>query len=330
MINYDSRWVGNNGIGRFAFELKKRLAPMNAFNGMIKPTSPLDCIYLSMYLFYYRGCFFSPGFNAPIFNLNRYIFTIHDLNHVDTSYNSSFFKRIYYKFIMKRACHKAKKVLTVSEFSKKRIVEWSGIASGKIVNVGNGVDVEFNQNAKPCLLGYKYLLCVSNRKLHKNEPRLLQAFAKASIDKNIKLLLTGKINDELNLLIKELKITERVEFTGFIEDGDLPGLYTGALGLVFPSLYEGFGLPVVEAMASGIPVLTSNVASLPEIAGDAAILVDPTSTEKIKQGIEQLVNNQALRHQLIALGLERAKLYSWDKVAEKVNAVLQEALNDSK
>ena len=131
-------------------------------------------------------------------------------------------------------------------------------------------------------------------------------------------------------MIKELKITERVEFTGFIEDGDLPGLYTGALGLVFPSLYEGFGLPVVEAMASGIPVLTSNVASLPEIAGDAAILVDPTSTEKIKQGIEQLVNNQALRHQLIALGLERAKLYSWDKVAEKVNAVLQEALNDSK
>ena len=126
------------------------------------------------------------------------------------------------------------------------------------------------------------------------------------------------------MLVNSMGLKDRVVFHGFIEDKNLPSLYCGALGLVFPSLYEGFGLPVVEAMACGIPVLTSNTTSLPEVAGDAAILVNPESVDEIKTGIEKLVSDQALRANLIAKGLERVKLFSWDGVAARVQAVLDE------
>ncbi|MEY8785915.1 glycosyltransferase family 4 protein [Citrobacter freundii] len=244
--------------------------------------------------------------------------------------NSSFFKKLFYKFIIKRGCHQAYKIFTVSNFSKERIAEWSRVEPGKIVTVYNGVSEEFNIDVQPMDLGYEYLLCVGNRKTHKNESRVLSAFAKADIDPSIKLVFSGNPSSDLEKLIVQYGISERVNFLGFVSESDLPSLYKGSLGLVFPSLYEGFGLPVVEAMACGVPVLTSTTSSLPEVAGDAAILVDPVSVCAISDGITKLVNDTELREHLVHEGLLRAKKFSWKNVVNEIEMVLTEACNETK
>lgn len=326
MFNFDSRWIGGHGIGRFATELQQRLPEVRTFKSSLSPTNPLDCLLLSWQIIFKRGLFFSPGYNAPVFGLARYVFTVHDLNHIDLPYNSSLLKRLYYRLIIRRACRHCCRVLTVSEYSRQRIIQWSGVAPSQVVNVGNGVDPSFTPEAAPFTPGYPYLLCVSNRKLHKNEPRLLRAFALAKIDPQIRLLFTGNPTDELLDLSRKLGVEARVTFSGFVNESDLPGLYTGAKGLLFPSLYEGFGLPVVEAMACGTPVLTSNTTSLPEVAGDAAILVSPESESEICAGIQRIVQDNELCAELSAKGIERTKLFNWDLVAKRTRAVLEEEI----
>jgi glycosyltransferase involved in cell wall biosynthesis len=321
---FDSRWIGTHGIGRFANELKLRLAVDGYIESSVRPYDFFDCIFFAYYIFIRKGIFITPGFNAPVFFYKNIVITLHDLNHIDLPYNSGFLKRAYYSFILKRAVRGCRAVLTVSDFSKSKISHWANIPLSKIINVGNGVDQGFSTRVAPFLPGYRYLLCVGNRKRHKNEARILLAFSKAMIANDIKLVFSGAISEELKLIIDEYQLAERVVFLGNISEDDLPCVYRGALGLVFPSLYEGFGLPVVEAMACGVPVLTSNTTSLPEVAGDSALLVNPESVDEIRVGIERLVHDEALRAELIAKGLERAKLFSWDAVAARVQAVLDE------
>ncbi len=251
---------------------------------------------------------------------------IHDLNHIDCTGNSSIFKRLYYAIVVKRACQFAYKILTVSEFSKKRIVDWAGVSAEKVVNVGNGVSDNFFEACKEYRLGYPYLLCVSNRKPHKNEYRIIRAFAHARIDPLIQLLFTGDSTPEIAELAKALNISSRIKFFGQVPEKDLPGLYRGALSLVFPSLYEGFGLPVIEAMACGTPVLTSSTTSLSEVAGEAALLVDPSSTHEISNGIERIVKEGELRKKLRLKGFQRVKLFDWDVVKNRVQNVLDECI----
>jgi len=225
---------------------------------------------------------------------------------------------------MKRAAYKAFRVLTISEFSRQRIIDWSGIDPSHVVNMSCGVDSCYTPDVTPFASDFPYLLCVSNRKAHKNEPRVVEAFAKANIDSNIRLFFTGSANEQMTILCQQLKIEKRVIFMGRVPEEELPGLYRGALGLVFPSLYEGFGLPVIEAMACGTPVLTSNTTSLPEVAGDAAILVDPLSVEQISSGIERLCTDMNLRAELIERGIQQAEKFSWDIVVNNVKDVLTE------
>lgn len=328
-IYYDHRWIGSHGIGRFANELDKGFSfqrlPIDS-----SPSSPVDPIRLlyAMLLHIPKvNCVFSPGYNAPLFVVCPYVFTIHDLNHIDRLENKSFFKDIYYHFVMRRACHKAFRILTVSEFSRKRIIDWAGVEPSRVINVGNGVDESYHPDVQPYAPGYDYLLCVSNRKAHKNEPRVLEAFARADIDPAIHLIFTGLANETLLNLCRHYGVEERVVFVGRIPENDLPSLYRGAVALVFPSLYEGFGLPVIEAMACGTPVLTSNTTSLPEVAGNAALLVDPLSVDEISEGIEQICTNNDLRETLQQKGLLQAAQYSWSKVVDKVGVVLKELEN---
>lgn len=328
IILFDPRWSGDNGIGRFSRILDQNLRlPHLSITG--KPSSPLDPLRLliAMLKMPKNSALFCPGYNAPLFVIRPYIFTIHDLNHIDRSENSSFFKRLYYHFVIKRAVIAAFRVLTVSEFSRQRIINWSGIAPDHVVNVGNGVDACYTFNVIAFAADYPYLLCVSNRKAHKNEPRVLEAFAKATIDTNIRLLFTGDSNEMTRQLILKLGIEKRVVFVGRFPEKDLPGLYKGAIALIFPSLYEGFGLPVIEAMACGTPVITSNITSLPEVAGEAAILVDPQSIEQIKVAIVKLCSDEALRKKLIEAGIAQAKKFSWDIVTNKVQDVLSKLEN---
>ncbi|MFC3915076.1 glycosyltransferase family 4 protein [Pseudaeromonas sharmana] len=325
-VLFNANWIGNHGIGRFAAEIIKRTPGLVEYgrNSFFSPVGILDCCVLTLRVIFSRALFFSPGFNAPLLGLTRYIFTVHDLNHIDLPYNSSYLKKMYYDFIIKRACRYGCKILTVSEYSRKRIIEWSNTSPDKVVNVGNGVDPSFNVWGQPFHTGFRYFLCVGNRKKHKNEAALIRAFSLTNLDPSIKLLFTGSSSDEHDELSEKLGLTDRIKYTGLVSDEQLAGLYRGAIGLLFPSLYEGFGLPVIEAMACGIPVLTSNTTSLPEVAGDAALLVNPESIDEIRIGIERLATDQALREDLISKGLERAKLFSWDAVAARVQAVLDE------
>jgi glycosyltransferase involved in cell wall biosynthesis len=318
------------GIGRFSEEIYKTKKWDGTYKIICKPSNPLSSLLLSFKFmdFSKNDIAFCPGYIPPLFSKCNFVFTIHDLNHLDREENSSFFKKAFYNLIIKIGCFKSNRILTVSEYSKNRIIEWSGVPENKVINVGNGVDKTFNIEVKPFNLGYAYLLCVSNRKLHKNEPALIKAFAKSNIDSKIKLLFTGNSTDELVTLINELNLAERIVFQGFVDDNDLPSLYRGALGLLFPSLYEGFGLPILEAMACGIPVLTSNVTSLPEVAGDAALLIDPYSLDDMADGINQLVTDLDLRNLLIERGLTRVNMFTWEKVAERVQQVLEQVANE--
>lgn len=327
-LYFDNRWSGDHGIGRVSRMIDKGLG-LPHLNISGKPSSPLDplkllCVMLRLPK---TSLVISPGYNAPLLTVRPYIFIIHDLNHLDFPLNSSFFKQLYYKIILRRACRKALRVLTVSEFSRQRIIQWSGVSESQVVNIGNGVDECFNPNVASYEPGYQYYLCVSNRKPHKNEDRLLDAFATSHIDSNIRLIFTGIINENMASKCRTLGIENRVVFLGRVSEYDLPGLYKGAIALLFPSLYEGFGLPVIEAMACGTPVLTSNSTSLSEVAGNAGLLVNPESAHEISHGIESLYKDEELRNLLCARGLLRARLFRWETVVSRVKNVLDEYVN---
>ncbi|EDM5282060.1 glycosyltransferase family 1 protein [Salmonella enterica subsp. enterica serovar Newport] len=328
----DISWSNKGGIGRFTDEISKLLCDISKEELYRKCASPLAPLGLAVNIFLRKktDVVFLPGYIPPLFCSKKFIITIHDLNHLDLNDNSSLFKRLFYNFIIKRGCRKAYKIFTVSNSSKERIVAWSGVNPNKIVTVYNGVSSLFNADVKPLNLGYKYLLCVGNRKTHKNEKCVISAFAKADIDPSIKLVFTGNPCNDLEKLIIQHGLSERVKFFGFVSEKDLPSLYKGSLGLVFPSLYEGFGLPVVEGMACGIPVLTSLTSSLPEVAGDAAILVDPLSEDAITKGISRLINDSELRKHLIQKGLLRAKRFNWQNVVSEIEMVLTEACDGNK
>ena len=322
-IYIDERWIGEHGIGRFASVLANKIN-FSTLNMAGSPSSPVDAI---RFFFRILACsknalVFSPGYNAPVFIRRPFIFTIHDLNHIDRGENSSFLKRLYYRWIMRRACHRAQAVLTVSEFSKRRIVDWSGIPAERVINVGNGVDAGYSPSALAYRPGYPYVLSVSNRKAHKNEPRLIEAFSRARLSDEVRLVFTGDPTPAVLETIAQCRLHERVVFIGRVEEAELPGLYCGALALAFPSLYEGFGLPVIEAMACGCPVLTSSTTSLPEVAGDAAVLVDPTSVQAIADGISAVCGDEPLRAEMIRKGYVQAARFSWDEVVRKAAMVL--------
>jgi len=327
-ILFDARWVGNHGIGRFASELLKLLPELTPFDRKRRPWHPLDPGLLGAELWLRRpGLFFSPGYNVPVGWPYPYVFTLHDLHHLCVPEDSSPAKRAYYKYILRPACHKAAFLLTGSEYSRHEIQEWAKLKDEKIVAVSYGVDLPFTHSGRRYEPGYPYLLYVGSHKPHKNLARLLKAFAISGVQKDVRLLLTGSEETELAKQIAGLGLNGGVVFAGFPADDDLADLFRGAAGFVFPSLYEGFGLPPLEAMACGVPVLTSNVCSLPEVVGDAAILIDPLDVEDIAQGIQRLIGDDALREDLRWKGVERARRFSWGETARRTRQVLDAAMN---
>lgn len=319
---YDIRWNGEHGIGRFANEISKRL-PHTPLSIGGKPMSPFDPFKLIIPNITKGDWFFSPGYNAPILHNIPYLLTIHDLNHIDRSDNSGFLKKIYYATILRRLCLRSRAVLTVSEFSRQRIIEWFKVNPSKVFNVGNGISKAFSINGSKYLRANDYMLCVSNRRGHKNEYGLLSAFAKADLPSSLELALTGHPTKNLLDHATSLGIKSRIFFTGHISEEELAKLYRGATALAFPSFYEGFGLPIVEAFACGIPVLTSNVTSMPEIAGDAALLVNPYSIDDITDGLTQIYSDAGLRNKLISRGVSKASSFTWEAVVERINAAVK-------
>jgi glycosyltransferase involved in cell wall biosynthesis len=151
---------------------------------------------------------------------------------------------------------------------------------------------------------------------------VVEAFAKAEVGADMRLVITGDPTTELADCIERNHVTSQVHFTGLVPEEKLPSLYRGAEALIFPSLYEGFGLPLLEAMACGTPVVTADTTALPEVAGGAALLVDPTSVEHIAEAMKRIVSDTFLRQQLREKGLARAAQFSWDSTAARVHELL--------
>jgi glycosyltransferase involved in cell wall biosynthesis len=326
LIYADQRWIGNHGIGRFARNVLAGLE-YRPVALTTKPAAALDSLRLSRALsaLTRNDLFFSPGYNTPLFCPSPFVFTICDLSHIYCPENTSPFIQLYYATILKRACHRALRIFTISEFTRSQIINWSGVPADKVFNVWCGVDAVYCPDGDSYDLPFPYVLCVSNRKRHKNEFRVVEAFARARLDPQLHLVLTGNSTPDLARCIAQHQLTSHVDFVGVVPEEKLPSLYRGAKALLFPSLYEGFGLPLLEAMACGIPAVTSNVTALPEIAGDAALLVDPTSVEEIAAATEQIVTDNSLRQKLRGKGFSRAAQFTWSDTTAKVRDSLLRA-----
>jgi len=280
--------------------------------------------------------FWSPHFNTPILPIKakKRITTIHDVNHLTTMNKMTFLKKIYSKYLYTNAIKRSKKIITVSNFSKNEIVKYTKAKIYDIAVIYCGVNECFSVcEPKEIVLPEKYILFVGNVKPHKNLKTLLEAYG--HLDKELqhkyKLVILGKksgfITPDRGVFefIEKKALTKSVFFTGYIEDDVVPFVYKNAQIFVFPSLYEGFGLPLIEAMTVGVPVLSSNAASLPEIGGEAVLYFNPKSSEELKVKIELLLLDHALQDEYINKGFKRVKSFSWKKSAEKHISLIKEA-----
>lgn len=321
-ILFDDRWIGPHGIGRFAEEVSNRCGFFPAhIQG--KALDLLDPWLMRRELLLQQPKhFFTPGFNAPLGNPCSFSMTVHDLIHLEVVDERSFAKSLYYKWVVLPALRKADVVFTVSEYSRIKLADWSGIKLEQIVNVGNGVAEAYNPLGDSWPSIKPYLLYVGNQKPHKNVEGLIAAYAVSMLRDSVDLVLTGGLSYSVRAAIGRHGIEANVVTVGFVPESELPKLYRGAFAVVMPSRYEGFGLPVVEAMASGTPVLSSNSTSLPEVGGDAVSYFDPDDFESFVDGLNAL-QSDSFRQDLRAKGLKRSTIFEWDKVA---NGVL-EAIN---
>jgi glycosyltransferase involved in cell wall biosynthesis len=318
-VYIDGRWEGNTGIGRVLKEVvkaKPENVEVNLLNTLFKLGDPLSPLYISKEILRSKcDVFYSPSYMPPIYSPIPFIVTIHDLNHL---YFYSKFHKFYLKYIISFLSSNAKKIITVSEYTKKELIDKLRISAQSIEVVYNGIDNSFRSNNDVILLDRPYFFYVGNKRNYKNVIRMLQAFERAKISSDFLLLLSGTSNAELDFEINKLNICSRIRFAGNISDEDLPKFYKGAYALLFVSLMEGFGLPIIEAMSAGTPVITSNITSLPEIAGDAALLVDPFNVNVIAEAIERIVFEDDLRKGLVELGYERSKIFTWERCTENI------------
>ena len=291
--------------------------------------------------------FLSPYIKGPLLAPCPYVVTIHDLIFLKIdAYESgrSMVRNRVFRVWAQLISKHAAAVITVSQRSKEDIMELLEVPESKIVVAPNGLPAEFVLEAgAPSQLEWvtrkygiiqPYVLYVGNFKPHKNLYMLLAAFKQVSenLGPRYQLVLAGgdaHYRPELQRRVAELDLEDRVIFTGFVENRDLPDLYKGAEVFVFPSLYEGFGIPVLEAMACGTPVVTSKTTALPEVAGDAGVLVDPHSVNEISQAIRFLLTDQDAREKQIRKGTERSKRFSLEQNSAKVLGVLEAAVTDS-
>lgn len=275
-------------------------------------------------------------FNVPIFYHRSFIVTIHDLiitRFPDSRRKSTrlpiflyYLKLFFYNLVLKNALKKSKKIIAVSEATKKEIISLFNIDFPKINVVYEGVDKLPTANSQSPIVN-PYVLYVGAAYPHKNLERLIIAFEKfiknsdAPISKRIKLVLVGKSDyfyQRIKKLIEKLNLIDDVVLTGEVSDKDLASYYKNALFFIFPSLAEGFGLPALEALNYGIPVASSNVYSLPEILGQAAYYFNPREIDEIVKAIEIMATDDKLKQNLIVQAKMQSEKFSWQKMAEQI------------
>jgi glycosyltransferase involved in cell wall biosynthesis len=288
--------------------------------------TPVDVFHAPHYVF-------SPFTPCPT------IVTIHDCIHLRLpQYLPNRRAHLYARTFLQLAARRAKRVLTVSHASKDDILHYLRIPASKIDVIPNALDEQFEtapseetiaRVRERFLLNAPFVLYAGNIKPHKNVDRLIEAFAllrRREFD-GVKLLIIGdQISQYPNLrrLVHRHQLHQHVRFLGFVPDQTLAVLYRLASVFVFPSLYEGFGLPPLEAMASGTAVISSNVSSLPEVVGDAGLLVDPMNPQAIADAMARVLSDPELRSELIRRGHERVKAFSWERSVARIRGIYAE------
>lgn len=275
-----------------------------------------------------------PHFNVPLFCPSKFVVTIHDL--ILTKFPSTRattlgplmykMKNFGYKLIISSAIRGAQKVIAVSEFTKKDIVDYFKADPKKIIVTYEGV-ADFDRNGKGDVsIDGSFLLYVGNAYPHKNLEGLVEVFNKINKEcPDLKLVLVGK-EDYFYKRIKESMQNKNIIFMGYVPDNDLKELYKRAIAYIFPSLYEGFGLPPLEAMAFGCPVVSSDKASMPEILGDAALFFNPADKEDFAEKLKIILDDEDLRKELVGKGYEQIKKYSWSDCVKKTLEIYKEGL----
>ena len=282
-----------------------------------------------------------PHYVLPPATRCRSVVTIHDCIHLMfPQYLPSRLAHVYARSSMWSAVHKSDRILTVSEASKRDILRFFGVDPGKVAVIYNAIDERFlappderrmEQVRQRYQLDHPFLLYVGNIKPHKNVERLIDAFGRArakGLD-DLRLIIIGDEISKypaLRQAVHRHRLDKYVRFHGFQPYDTLAAFYRLARAFVFPSLYEGFGLPPLEAMACGTPVVTSNVSSLPEVAGGAAVLVDPYDAASIAEGIVSAVGDETLRTHLIERGLARAREFSWAQSVSAIHRIYMDVL----
>lgn len=273
--------------------------------------------------------FFGPAHIIPLRLKCPSVLTIHDLHWMNLK-DTPLLKKTYINFFVKKSIEKADKIAVDSEFTRRDMMErFPGLSRDKVGTVYGGVNDSYFRPPdadlqEKILKRYKicppFILNVGQRHKRKNLPMLMRAFA--SLDPDIgnkyKLVIAGGPGDEpadLGRLASELGVEGRLILTGIVENDELPALYRAADLFVYPSMWEGFGMPVIEAMASGTPVICSNISSLTEIGGDACVSVPP-EPEPLREAMREMLSDPERQDRSSERGLERARLFSWRKAAE--------------
>jgi glycosyltransferase involved in cell wall biosynthesis len=294
--------------------------------------------------------FFFPAVYSyfPVFNRLNIVLTIHDMiaDHHPTKVFPSKMLMLFWKLKQNLAIRQANLIVTVSEYSKRQIIEYYNIPESHVRVITEGPSSTFRVIAKDDEMirvcrhyqldcGQRFILYVGGFSPHKNLHALVDVFHQLTIDptySDIKLVLVGDYEkdpfysdyESLKSLTEQLGLTQKVIFTGFVEDSDLAYLYNAATLLVFPSLEEGFGLPAIEAMACGTPVISSNRASLPEILGDAGLFFDPYRPQTMLSVLKRVLNNDTLRNEMGDRGFMRSRQFTWETAARKTLSVFTE------
>lgn len=290
------------------------------------------------------GVLIIPAHVLPLVHPARSVVTVHDLGHVHfpEAYTPS--QRLYHRWSTSWNCRSAWHILADSEATRDDVLKFYGISLDKTTVVYPALSTEFNPPQRDLgraaevrsrlKLARDYVLSIGTIHPRKNYARLIHAFAqllKRRQDCDLELVVVGKrgwLYRGILDLVGRLGMKDRVRFLDYVAESDLPAVIGNARLFAFPSLHEGFGIPVLEAQACGTPVICSMTSAFPEVAGDGALFVDPFDVDALSAGMERLVFDESLRSKLIAHGLENVKRFSWENSAARVLQVLEEASGD--
>ena len=313
--------IKSDGIGTYIRSIGN-IIQYDYIDGKFHPLSPLQFLYpiISKYKIIHV-----PNFYVPLICNSKIICTIQDITPLLDKQLFSYIIRQYIKlrifWSLKRSCH----IIFTSHFTKNETLKlFPFVKNFSVIPLGINIkrtNIKINLNKKKL----KYFLIVGRKKSNKNINNILIAFSRIAKKYDIHLFILGK-KDKYDNIIKKFSLrnnlSNNIHFKGFVDDEELNQYYSDSLGLIYASLYEGFGLPILEAMGNSCPVITSNTSSMPEVAGDAAILVNPYDINDIKNAIQSLCEDKNLRKILINRGLDNYKKFSCYSMAEKTSLIL--------